>query len=78
MSSSNTRTASASREDLAHFNPAAAGLAIGAEEIWGCVPAERAPQPVRVCGTFTPDLQAVAEWLAQCRVKSVALESTGV
>ena len=36
-------------------NRAAAGLDIGAEEIWACVPAERDTQPVRAFGTFTPD-----------------------
>ena len=28
--------------------------------------------------TFTADLQRLAEWLAQCGVKTVAMESTGV
>ena len=63
---------------LRRHNPAAAGLDIGAEEIWACVPADRDAQPVRAFGTFTPDLHAVAEWLAQCQVTTVALESTGV
>jgi hypothetical protein len=36
--------------------PHAAGLAIGSEEIWACAPEDRAPQPVRSFGTFTPDL----------------------
>jgi transposase len=63
---------------LRRHNPAAAGLDIGAEEIWACVPAERDARPVRVFGTFTPDLHALAEWLGQCRVTSVAMESTGV
>jgi transposase len=77
MRNSNTPRAVA-REDGAHFNPDAAGLDIGAEEIWGCVPADRDPQPVRGFGTFTPDLQALADWLGRCGVKSVAMESTGV
>ena len=59
-------------------NAAAAGLDIGAEEIWACVPADRDTQPVRAFGTFTPDLHALAEWLGQCQVTSVAMESTGV
>ena len=53
---------------LRRHNPAAAGLDIGAEEIWACVPAERDAQPVRAFGTFTPDLQALADGLAQCQV----------
>jgi transposase len=53
-------------------------LDIGAEEIWACVPAERDAQPVRAFGTFTPDLQALGDWLVQCQVTTVAMESTGV
>lgn len=59
-------------------NPHAAGLDIGASEIWACVPADRDATPVRAFGTFTPDLHALAAWLVACRVKSVAMESTGV
>jgi len=33
---------------------------------------------VRVFGTFTPDLHALVEWLIQCRVDTVAMESTGI
>jgi transposase len=53
-------------------------LDIGAREIWACVPADHAPEPVRVFGTFTPDLEALADWLATCGITSVAMESTGV
>lgn len=60
------------------FNAHAAGLDIGSAEIWACVPADRDPEPVRRFGTFTPDLYALADWLAACRVETVAMESTGV
>lgn len=59
-------------------NPHAAGLDIGASEIWACVPADRDTTSVRPFGTFTPDLQALAAWLVACRVTTVAMESTGV
>jgi len=62
---------------LGRHNPAAAGLDIGAEEIWACVPAARDTPPVRAFGTFTPDLHALADWLAHCEVTTVAMESTG-
>jgi len=42
------------------------------------VPPDRDPQPVREFRTFTADLQRLADWLAQCGVKTVAMESTGV
>jgi len=56
----------------------AAGLDIGASEIWACVPAGRDAQTVRPFGTFTPDLHDLAEWLVGCSVDTVAMESTGV
>jgi transposase len=62
--------------DIVH--PNAAGLDIGSREIWGCVPADRDEQPVRVFGTFTPDLHRLADWLVKCGVNTVAMESTGV
>src|SRR5919106_3632467 len=61
-----------------HVNPHAAGLDIGSEEIWVCVPEDRDAEPVRAFGTFTPDLYALADWLATCRIGTVAMESTGV
>jgi transposase len=59
-------------------NPHAAGLDIGREEIWACVPEDRDAQPVRSFGTFTPDLLALAAWLVSCRIDTVAMASTGV
>lgn len=58
--------------------PDAAGLDIGASEIWVCVPADRATPAVRCFATFTPDLEALADWLTACHVRTVAMESTGV
>ena len=63
---------------LSVVNPHAAGLDIGLEEIWAAVPAGSALQAVRPFGTFTPDLQALADWLRACGVQTVAMESTGV
>ena len=60
------------------LHPHAAGIDIGATEIYVCVPLERDPQPIRRFGTFTADLLAVATWLKQCGVTSVAMEATGV
>jgi transposase len=63
---------------LEQINLHAAGLDIGAEEIWACVPADRDAQSVRVFPTFTVDLHALADWLAACQIQTVAMESTGV
>ena len=73
-----TRPQATAMPKLHQHNAAAAGLDIGAEEIWACVPSDRDGQLVRAFGTFTPDLHALADWLGQCEVKTVAMESTGV
>lgn len=65
-------------ESLAQINHNAAGLDVGTEEIWGCVPEGRDEGSVRVYETFTVDLYDLAEWLAECGVTTVAMESTGV
>ena len=58
--------------------PDAAGCDIGAREIFVAVPLDRDENPVRKCGTFTGVLREMAEWLVRCRIKTVAMESTGV
>ena len=75
---------------LQTLNPHTAGIDIGATELWVCVPpsaivAPAAPSAptvlpphVRRFGAFTADLHAIAAWLQQCQVTTVAMESTGV
>ncbi len=60
------------------MHPDAAGVDIGAEEIFVAVPADRAADSVRSFGTFTRDLHELADWLQKCGVRTVAMESTGV
>src|SRR6266478_3575319 len=69
------------------LHPHAAGIDVGAAELWVCVPpgAVSIPRPptvlpahVRRFGVFTADLQAIAAWLHQCGVTTVAMASTGV
>jgi transposase len=56
----------------------AAGKDVGASELFVAVGADRDPQPVRRFPTFTRDLHVLADWLQQCGVRSVAMESTSV
>ena len=56
----------------------AAGIDVGAREMYVAVPPDRDSEPVRVFGTFTSELQALVTWLQRCRITSVAMESTGV
>jgi len=65
-------------ESLAQINLDAAGLDIGATEIWACVPEDRGEEAVRRFDTFTADLHALADWLSTCGITTMAMESIGV
>lgn len=80
-----------SPEPLTVANPHAAGIDIHAAVHWVAVPPDHAsphksseagaanlPPHVRKFGACTPDLELLADWLQQCGVTSVAMESTGV
>jgi transposase len=60
------------------INKDAAGIDIGSGEHWVAVPEDRDEEPVRCFGCFTADLHAMARWLKECGVTTVAMESTGV
>ena len=66
------------RATLPVLHPDAAGIDIGATEIFVAVPADRDSEPVRAFHTFTQDLMSVADWLQRCGIRTVAMESTGV
>ncbi len=59
------------------LHPDAAGVDIGATEIYVAVSPDRDPESVRSFQTFTEDLMALADWLVRCRIRTVAMESTG-
>ena len=58
--------------------PDCAGIDVGKRKHYVAVDPSRFEAPVRNFGTFTGDLEAMAEWLAACGVRQVAMESTGV
>lgn len=64
--------------DWEQINQNAAGIDLGSGEHWVCVPADRVDKNVRRFGCFTPDLIAMADWLIECQVDTVAMEATGV
>jgi hypothetical protein len=66
------------QKSLPFIEPDAAGIDIGATEIYVAVPEERDIRPVRKFATFTEDLHRLADWLMTCSIKTVAMESTGV
>lgn len=60
------------------LRPDTAGIDIGATELFVAVPPDRAEQSIRSFEAFTEDLHALADWLKDCRIRHVAMESTGV
>jgi transposase len=70
--------AKATRSGLTMVHPDAAAIDIGATMHMAAVGADRAPDPVRSFGTFTGDLHRLADWFAECGVKTVVMESTSV
>jgi transposase len=65
-------------ENMLIIHPHAAGIDVGAEEHWVCVPADRDAQPVQKFSAFTCDLHRLADWLTACRITTIVMESTGV
>jgi transposase len=59
-------------------HPDAAGIDIGNESHYVAVPPSRDSQPVRRFGCTTAELRAMAAWLKQCSIRTVAMQSTSV
>jgi len=73
-----TKTKSETSKPLHEPEPDAAGIDVGANEIWVAVAPDRTEQPVRRFGAFTRELKAIVQWLRNCGIVTVAMESTGV
>lgn len=79
----NKRKTKKSKQGVDKFeliNPNAAGIDIGADFHYVAIPKGRDPEgkDVRNFGTFTADLYALAHWLKECQIETVAMESTSV
>ena len=72
------RKSSAIPAGLSQLNLNAAGIDVDATSHFVAVPADRAEQPVQEFAAFTADLYRLAEWLSECGVETVVMESTGV
>src|SRR5437879_12614418 len=59
-------------------HPDLGGIDIGNESHYGAVPPDRDSQPVQRFGCTTAELKAMADWLKQCGICTVAMQSTGV
>ena len=65
-------------EPLAVVHRDCAGIDVGKRKHYVAVDPSQFEEPVRNFGTFTQDLESMAEWLSSCGVREVAMESTGV
>src|SRR3954454_23701270 len=63
---------------LQHLNLNAAAIDIGSTSHFVAVPEGRDSVSVREFGTFTADLHRLANWLKQCGVDTVVMDSTAV
>jgi len=59
-------------------HPDAAGIDIGNESHYVAVPPSRDSESVRRFGCTTAELKEMADWLKQCGIRTVAMQSTGV
>ncbi|MDQ3021953.1 MAG: IS110 family transposase [Bacteroidota bacterium] len=60
------------------INPNAAGIDVGDTTFAVAVPAGRDSVQVKEFTAFTCDLKSISQWLSQCCIETVAMESTGV
>jgi len=65
-------------EELSRVNLNAAGIDVGASSHFVAVSETCSERPVREYEAFTADLYRMADWLLECGVETVAMESTGV
>ena len=66
------------QQDRPVVEPNAAGIDVGAREMYVAIPPDRDSEPVRVFKTFTADLECLVDWLIARGITTVAMESTGV
>jgi len=66
------------KRELQVLYPHAAGIDIGSSSHYVAVPVDSGEESVREFGSCTSALEALAAWLSECGVDTVAMESTGV
>ena len=65
------------RSKLTITNPDAAGIDFGAQVHYVAVPEDRTEVAVRSFGAYTAHLDGLVQWLKDCAIKTVAMESIG-
>jgi transposase len=72
------RKLSAEDPGLEIVNRNVAGIDVGNESHFVAVAPGRDPQPVQEFGSWTADLERMADWLRACGIETVVMQSTGV
>jgi hypothetical protein len=72
------RKLSAEDPGLEIVNRNVAGIDVGNESHFVAVPPGRDAQPVQEFGSWTADLERMADWLKACGIEMVVMQSTGV
>lgn len=67
-----------SNVEMVLVHPYAAGIDVSDKEHVVAIPEGVAPERVRSFGTMTCDLTDLVQWLKECKIDTVAMESTGV
>lgn len=78
MSKNNTKDKKKSTDGFPTIQPDAAGIDISSSSHFVAVPVDRDEEPVKEFLGFTDDLIAMVAWLKKCKIKTVAMEATGV
>ena len=73
-----TRQLQSANPGLEVMHPRAAGIDVGNSAHYVAVRPDQDPEPVRRFECFTADLHRVADWLKECGVETIAMQSTGV
>jgi hypothetical protein len=71
-------TSDKNSEALSIIHSNVAGIDIGSKENWVSVSPEICKENIRQFGSYTEDLENIANWLIECKVTSVVIESTGI
>jgi transposase len=72
------RRINADHPGLEIVHPHAAGIDIGNKSHFVAIPPDRNAEPIREFGAWTADLHAMANWLKENGIRTVAMQSTGV
>lgn len=73
-----TQEGPSSSNSLPILFPDTAGIDIGSKSHFVAVPSDRDSNYIREFSTFTANLHEMVNWLKQCKIKTIIMESTGV